>query len=263
MPMACSPDVQTSGKILPAIVAVRSPETSCSCVSVPSAKNALHQLFVGFGHHLDQLFAGVRRGRRQWRRDLALRHLAAVVAANVSAFMRTRSTTPVKSRSSPIGSWIGTISRAQSRCSESSVRSRLARSRSRRFSDDDARQVQRGGFGPELLGLHFDAGDRVDDDEGAASATRRAARASVRKLANPGVSMMLILVFCHSACARLEESVCLRAISSSSKSVTVVPSSTLPMRLTAPATKSIVETSCVLPHPPCPTTATLRMLAAS
>ena len=55
----------------------------------------------------------------------------------------------------------------------------------------------------------------------------------------------------------------MRAISSSSKSVTVEPSSTSPSRLTAPAASSAAETSCVLPHPPWPTTATLRIAAAS
>ena len=34
-----SADVQTSGKILPAIVAVRSPATSSASVSVPASKN--------------------------------------------------------------------------------------------------------------------------------------------------------------------------------------------------------------------------------
>ena len=97
----------------------------------------------------------------------------------------------------------------------------------------------------------------------AASATRSAARASLKKLAKPGVSMKLILVFCHSPKARLEERECLREISSSSKSVTVEPSSTSPSRLTAPAASSAAETSCVLPHPPWPTTATLRIAAAS
>ena len=93
----------------------------------------------------------------------------------------------------------------------------------------------------------------------AASATRSAARASLTKLAIPGVSIRLILVPFHSANAVVDESVCLRAISSSSKSVTVVPSSTMPRRLTIFASNSIAETSCVLPEPLWPTMATLRM----
>jgi hypothetical protein len=75
--------------------------------------------------------------------------------------------------------------------------------------------------------------------------------------------MMLTFVRFHSTNATLDPSVCLRAISSSSKSVTVVPSSTRPSRVTAPPSNSMADTSCVLPHPPWPTTATLRMVAAS
>src|SRR2546425_3329568 len=55
----------------------------------------------------------------------------------------------------------------------------------------------------------------------------------------------------------------LRLISSGSKSVVVVPSSTLPSRLTAPAEKRSASTSEVFPTPPCPTTATLRILPIS
>ncbi len=56
---------------------------------------------------------------------------------------------------------------------------------------------------------------------------------------------------------------CLRAISSSSKSVTVLPSSTMPSRLTMPASKRIADVNWVLPDPVCPTIAMFRMLAAS
>ena len=79
----------------------------------------------------------------------------------------------------------------------------------------------------------------------------------------PGVSIRFIFVERHSVNAALAESVCLRAISSSSKSVTVVPSSTLPRRFTIFAPNSIADTSCVFPEPLCPTTATLRMFDAS
>ena len=57
----------------------------------------------------------------------------------------------------------------------------------------------------------------------AASATRKAALASAMKAPYPGVSMRLTLIFCHSRWQSAEEMVTLRAISSSSKSVTVVP----------------------------------------
>ena len=41
----------------------------------------------------------------------------------------------------------------------------------------------------------------------------------------------------------------------------VVPSSTLPIRGTAPAANSSASASVVLPAPPCPTSATLRILS--
>src|SRR5438876_834583 len=54
-----------------------------------------------------------------------------------------------------------------------------------------------------------------------------------------------------------------RLISSGSQSVVVVPSSTLPRRVTAPAATRSVSTRDVLPALPCPTTATLRILPIS
>ena len=56
---------------------------------------------------------------------------------------------------------------------------------------------------------------------------------------------------------------CFRSISSWSKSVTVVPSSTRPSRLTAPASKRIAETSRSCRSRAWPTSATFLMLAAS
>ena len=74
---------------------------------------------------------------------------------------------------------------------------------------------------------------------------------------------MLILVLFHSQCARPVEKLIWRSISSASKSVTVLPSSTLPMRLTAPESKSMAEVRDVFPEPPCPTIAMFLMLAVS
>ena len=52
-----------------------------------------------------------------------------------------------------------------------------------------------------------------------------------------------------------------RLTSSGSKSVVVVPSSTRPRRLIAPAQNSSASASVVFPAPPWPTRATLRILA--
>src|ERR1019366_9897534 len=52
-----------------------------------------------------------------------------------------------------------------------------------------------------------------------------------------------------------------RLTSSGSKSQTVVPSSTRPARLIAPLQTSSASARVVLPAPPCPTSATFRILA--
>ena len=57
--------------------------------------------------------------------------------------------------------------------------------------------------------------------------------------------------------------VILRSCSSSSKSVVVLASSTLHRRFTAPLSKSIADTSEVLPVSGWPTTATLRMFSVA
>ena len=46
------------------------------------------------------------------------------------------------------------------------------------IDDDDSRQSERGGFGPQLLGLHFDAGDSIDDDDGGFGDAERGAGVS-------------------------------------------------------------------------------------
>ena len=91
------------------------------------------------------------------------------------AFIDTRSMTPAKSFSSPIGSWMGTTFLPNFFCSASSVRENEARSRSillmtmSRGSSNSSANFQ------TLLGRHFDAGDAADDDRrGVGDAQRRA-----------------------------------------------------------------------------------------
>jgi hypothetical protein len=70
---------------------------------------------------------------------------------------------------------------------------------------------------------------------------------------------MLILIFFHSATAMAVEMLILRWISSSSKSVIVLPSSTRSNRFEAPAVNSNPAVSVVLPESPWPTTPTFRI----
>src|SRR5205807_5836897 len=61
--------------------------------------------------------------------------------------------------------------------------------------------------------------------------------------------------------ARASDTEIPRLISSGSKSVVVVPSSTRPFRLIAPAWERSASARVVFPVPPCPTRATLRLRA--
>ena len=97
----------------------------------------------------------------------------------------------------------------------------------------------------------------------APSTTRSAATVSPAKPASPGASIRLILRPCHSRWQIDEASDIWRRCSSSSQSEVVVPPSTVPRRLIAPAWKSIASTSDVFPVPRCPVTATLRIFPGS
>src|SRR5438477_6489157 len=72
---------------------------------------------------------------------------------------------------------------------------------------------------------------------------------------------MLILWPSYSNGASDSEREIARLISSGSKSVVVVPSSTRPWRLMAPAQNRSDSARVVFPAPPCPTSATLRIWA--
>src|SRR6185437_8180640 len=71
--------------------------------------------------------------------------------------------------------------------------------------------------------------------------------------------MRLIFVSIHSAYAHPRLMEYLRSISSGAWSVSAVPSLIDPWRLLAPDTNASASTRVVLPQPPCPTTATLRI----
>jgi len=92
----------------------------------------------------------------------------------------------------------------------------------------------------------------------ALSAASRARYVSAKKLLSPGVSIKKRVCFFHSKDAKAVPRDLDRFISSGSKSITVDPSSTLPMRVVALQSKSMDSTSDVFPQLECPTNATLR-----
>src|SRR3954470_15110807 len=73
--------------------------------------------------------------------------------------------------------------------------------------------------------------------------------------------MTLILWPSHVSGATASETEMLRFAASGSKSHTVVPSSTRPVRGIAPAVNNRASASVVLPDPPWPTNATFRIFA--
>ena len=84
---------------------------------------------------------------------------------------------------------------------------------------------------------------------------------SPRKSKSPGVSTRLILFFFHSKATKLVLMEIPRRISSLSKSLTVLPSLDLPIRLMTPALNNAASTKAVLPAPPCPMTVIFRIFS--
>ena len=136
----------------------------------------LHQRVVGLGDHLDQRLArrvgGLDHVRRGWRRRPACRCRR---SANMQAFIATRSTTPAKAFSSPIGSWIGMTVRpndAAQRLERAVEAGALAVEPVQRDQPRHRQLVRRL---PDFLGRDFDAVQRVDHDQcGVGHAQRRA-----------------------------------------------------------------------------------------
>src|SRR5213593_4614612 len=148
------------------------------------------------------------------------------------------------------------------RVSESSVRKKSARSRSRRLTTM-ARGSSYSFANFRTFSVCTCTPATASTTTPAASTTRRPARASAMKSPYPGVSTKLMRWPFQSQYATEVLIDILRLISSGSKSVVVLPSSTLPSRVTAPAANSSASTREVLPTPPWPTTPTLRSFAVS
>ena len=208
-------EVQTSGNTRAAAVALRRPSTTSSSVSVPASKN----FSISFSSASATI--SIRASRAVSTAAVMSAGTGPSVNAPLPSALKTKalrvikSTTPRKFFSSPIGSWMGITVRLHASRSDSSDRSRLARSRSRRFSTT-RRGRRRSSLVSQTFSVCTMTPPTASTTTRAASATCSAARASLRKFPIPGVSMMLIFCLFHSAHARAADNVCLRAISSSS-----------------------------------------------
>ena len=175
-------------------------------------------------------------------------HRSAAVFGKGERLHTDEVTTPVQPFSSPMGSWTGTISRAQLRRSDSSVRSTLARSRSRRFATTTRGRLRAAGLGPQLLRLHFDARHGIHDDERTLDHTQRGSRVGQEVANSRGIDDVELGLLPLGVGQAGREGVLARD-GLLVEIRDVEPSSTLPRRLTAPAANSMADTSCVLPHP--------------
>ena len=215
MPTLVIAEAQRTGKSLLWAIPRRSPAVTSSLVSVPSSKNR------SMSASSASAISSTSASRAACASAACSAGISPAVIAplpsvlNVNPFIETRSMTPRKSRSCPIGMLIGTTVRPNVLRSDSSERSRLARSRSNRLTT-----IRRGtaisSASRHTASVWTCTPATASTTTRAASVTRSAPRVSLRKFAIPGVSTRLTLVLFHSSHARLDPSVCLRAISSSS-----------------------------------------------
>ena len=162
--------------------------------------------------------------------------------------MSTRSMTPRTSCSCPSGISVATTCGPKAALSASSVRKKSARSRSSMFTKSiRARSSSAARSHSRTVPTSTPSTPLTTNT--ADSQTRSAPSASATKLGSPGVSRRLILRSCHSNEPKLVAMDIDRACSSASASDIVVPSATVPMRVSAPAWKSSASFSEVLPLP--------------
>jgi hypothetical protein len=83
---------------------------------------------------------------------------------HTSAFIRTRSMTPSKRSSMPIGIWIGTGFDAQAVADHVDVAPEVGAGPVELVDEADARHAVAVGLAPDRLGLGLDAGDAVEHD---------------------------------------------------------------------------------------------------
>ena len=149
---------------------LRMPALISATVSSSPSRYFSMSVVVALGDALDELVAVLLGLRLQVGRDVLDRrspHRAWSRRARRSAFIVTRSTTPMKSLSEPIGSWIDQRRRAEAvddrLHGEVEVRAELVHL----VDEADARDVVLVGLAPDRLGLGLDALLAVEHGDGA------------------------------------------------------------------------------------------------
>ena len=144
----------------------------------PRFEEPLHQPVVGLGDHLDERFARRLRPSAAMSAGISVSLILPLPSPSKTyAFDATEIDHAAGSSSPrPMGSCIGMTVRPKASRSDCSDRSRLARSRSTRFRTTMLGSPSSCGDAPDLLGLHFDARHRIDDDGGGIGDAERGAR---------------------------------------------------------------------------------------
>ena len=257
IPMPRGAATHRIGTRVPAWMPDWRPATSASGANSPSSRN------VSVSRSSVSATASTSRSRAA--RAVAVtsegRVSSATAPDGVSAVIVTRSMTPLNDPAAPIGHWTGMAPRPNRSATPSTTRGNAACSRSSR--DTTTTRLNRSRSARlHTLSVWTSTPAVASTATSTLSTARRAPTTSPMKSGYPGVSMRLSLVSCHSRGASAALTVIFLRISSASKSVVVVPSSTRPWRSTALAAKSIASTNDVFPVPPCPATATFRIRSA-
>ena len=125
----------------------------------------LHQLLVGFRHHLDQLLTRPGSAVRKRVGHVSLRHLAAAVGGKRER-LHAHQVDDAGEGALLADGELDRNDLARAIAAQRFERALEARALALQPAhDDDAREVERGGLGPELFRLDFDAGHRVDAHE--------------------------------------------------------------------------------------------------
>ena len=174
MPMFAVADAHSTGNTRPAATPRLSPASSSSCVSVPASKNFSISASSASATISISASRAACAGPSSSAGIALSEGLPLPSAANVHAFIATRSTTPRNAFSSPIGSCTGTTARPNTARSDSSDRSRLARSRSSRLRTT-MRGTSSSSAAAQIFSVETSTPATASTTTSAASATRSAA----------------------------------------------------------------------------------------
>ncbi len=163
--MLRAPDTQKTGNSLAIRIARARPAVSSSCVSEPASKN----FSISASSASATISVSVSRALAAAADNASGSGPSVILPdsspANVYAFIATRSTTPLKSLSLPIGSWTGTQPRPSVDAHRLERAIEAGALAVETIERDQARELQLLGGRPDLFGRDLDAPDGVHDHQ--------------------------------------------------------------------------------------------------